>query len=78
MFQHTAFGIVKAVAEYNAINVFVQNGLNVAAHAVAVGLARLRAYVKGCNTLMAMWRERGFYALGMIFGLVERSPADWN
>lgn len=77
MFQHTAFGIVKAVAEYNAINVFVQNGLNVSAHVVFIGLARLRADVKGCDTLVAMWRERGFYALGMIFGLMERSAADW-
>lgn len=77
MFQHTAFGIVKAVAEHNAINVVVQNGLNVAAHAVAVGLARLRADVKGCDTLVAIRRERGFYALGMIFGLMERPAADW-
>ena len=77
MFQHAAFGIVEAVAEHNAIEVVVQDGLYVAAHVVAVGLARLRADVKGCDTLVAMWRERGLDALGMIFGLMQRPAADW-
>ena len=77
MFQHTAFGIVKAVAEHNAINVVVQNCLNVAAHVIAIRLPWLRADIKGCYTLVAMWRERGFYAFGMIFGLMERPAADW-
>lgn len=64
------------MAEHDAVNVAVQNGLNVSAHVVAIGLARLRADVKGCDTLVAMWRERGFDALCMIFGFVERPATD--
>lgn len=75
--QLTAFGVVEAVAKDHTVDVIVKNGLNVAAHVVAVCLARLRADVKRCDTLVAMWRERGLDALGMIFGLMERSAADW-
>lgn len=75
--KHTASGIMKAVAEHNPLDVLVQNGLNVAAHVVAIRLPRLRADIKGCNTLVAMWRERGLDALGMILGLMERPAADW-
>lgn len=75
--QHTASGVMKAVAEHNSLDVLVQNGLNVAAHVVAIGLPRLRADIKGRNTLVAMWRERSLDALGMIFGLMERPAADW-
>lgn len=74
--QHTSVGVVEVTAKHNAIDVVVQNGLNVAAHVVAVGLVRLRAYVKGCDTLVAMWRERGLDALGMIFSLMERPATD--
>lgn len=77
MFQHTALGVVKAVAEHNSINVFVQNGLNVAAHVIAIRLPRLRADIKGCYTLVAIRRERNFYALGMILSLMQRPAADW-
>lgn len=75
--QHTASGVMEAVAEHNSLDVPVQNGLNVAAHVVAIGLPWLRADIKGCNTLVAMWRERGLDALGMILGLMERPAADW-
>lgn len=75
--QHTASGVMKAVAEHNSLDVLVQNGLNVAAHVVAIGFSRLRADIKGCNTLVAGVCEYRLDALCMILGLMERPAADW-
>lgn len=75
--QPAPFGIVKATTEHNAIYVIGKQSLNIATHVIAIGLVWLRADVKGCDTFMSVWSELGFDALGLIFGLMERSSADW-
>ena len=61
---------MEAIAEHNSLNVPVQNGLNVAAHVVAIRLSRLRADIKGCDTLVAGVCEYRLDTVCMIFCLI--------
>ena len=76
VFQPTAFGVVKASAEHHALNVIGQQRLYVAAHIVAIGLVRLRADVKRCDTFVAVWLQLCLDTLGLVFRLVERSATN--
>ena len=78
VFQPTAFGVVKSIAEHYTLNVIGQQSLNVFAHVVGIRLAGLWANVKGGDTLVAMLGQFRFDALSLILGIGERSPADRN
>lgn len=76
--KHTALGVVEPAAEYHSVNVIGQQILNIFAHVVGIRFAGLRANVKGCDALVAMLGQFRFDILGLTFGIVERSPADWD
>lgn len=72
--QPTAFGVLKAGTENHAVDVVGQQRLNVAAHVVAIGLVRLRANVKGFDTLVTMRLQLGLDTLGLVFASWRGRP----
>ncbi len=72
--QPTAVGVVKATAEHNTLDVIGQQRLNVAAHVVAIRLVRLRANVKGCDTLVAVRLKLGLDTLYLVFASWRGRP----